>query len=101
MTYRVNLVNPLEREAKIAAALTASTKYEDFYEFRNQKMPLKVIRIDVGLPIYRIENFRTYTDQKEYVVREKKAPGFFLTGQENESVQQLQHQILERLAAKG
>ncbi len=101
MPYQVKLVSRLEREAKIRAALLAPKGEEDFYYFRNQKTKLKVVRIDIGLPIYRVENCRTYTDQKEFVVREGKPTDFFLSGQENESVQQLQHDILAKLAGTG
>lgn len=71
------------------------------YDFRNQKTELPVIRIDISVPIYRMENFRTFTDQTEYAVREGKPADFFRTGQENESVQQLQHEILAKLAKVG
>jgi CRISPR/Cas system CSM-associated protein Csm2 small subunit len=49
---------------------------EDFYDFRNQKTKLKVIRVDVNLPVYRMENFRTYTDQREYIAKEGLASDF-------------------------
>lgn len=99
--YKVRLTPLLEREAKIRASADASTTQSDFYEFRNQRTPLKVVRLDIDLPIYRAENFRTFTDQKEYTKRENKAVDFFQTGQENESVQQLQHAILVKLARTG
>src|SRR5262249_34967053 len=68
---------------------------------RSKETPLKVIRIDISLPIYRMENFRTFIDQTEYAVKEKKPNTFFLMGQELESVQQLQHDILDKLARTG
>jgi predicted transcriptional regulator len=74
---------------------------EDFYDFRSQKMKLKVIRVDANLPVYRMENFRTYTDQHEYIAKEKLEPDYFLKGQELQSVQHQQHEILKKLAAKG
>ncbi len=101
MPYQLKLISRLERETKIRAALAAPKGDEDFYDFRNQKTKLKVVRIDLGLPIYRVENFRTYTDQKEYLIRENKPADFFQTGQENESVQQIQHEILAKLAGTG
>lgn len=101
MAYQVKLVSPLERESVIKSASTAAAKADerDFFEFRNQKMKLKGIRIPAGLPIYRIENCRTYTEQEEYIAREKKPVDFFAASQENESTQQIQHDILARLAA--
>lgn len=99
--YQVRLSPPVEREAKIRASSDVSTTVMDFYEFRNQKTPLKVVRLDIDLPIYRTENFRTFTDQKEYTKRENKPADFFQGGQENETVQQLQHGILVKLARTG
>jgi hypothetical protein len=101
MTYHVTIKSPVERETKIQAGRDASTREEDFYEFRNQKTKLKVIRIDIGPPLYRMENFRTFIDQKEYIVRENKPDNFFVGGQENESAQQVQHEILVNLAKQG
>jgi hypothetical protein len=48
-----------------------------------------------------MENFRTFTDQKEYLSKEKISADFFLKGQESESAQQIQHKILSSLAKKG
>jgi DNA-binding Lrp family transcriptional regulator len=101
MAYKVKLISPAEREARIRASVTASTQAEDFYDFRSEKTALKVIRIDAGLPIYRMENFRTFIEQKEFTVREGKPADYFQTSQENESVQQLQHEILAKLARTG
>jgi len=101
MGYNVKLINRTEREAKIKAAVAASTGLEDFWDFRGQKIALKVVRIEVGLPIYRMENYRAYTDQTEYTIRGKKPINYFRTGQETESIQQLQHGILAKLARTG
>jgi hypothetical protein len=85
----------------IKKQLASSQSEDDFYDFRSQKMRLKVIRVDINLPVYRMENFRTYTDQREYIAKEKLAADYFLKGQELLTVQQRQHEILKRLAEKG
>ena len=81
--------------------LDSPSGQEDFYDFRSQKIKLNVIRVDINLPIYRMENFRTYTDQHEFTAKEKLNSDYFLKGQELQSVQQQQHEILKRLSAKG
>jgi len=101
MTYQVKVESPAIREAKIQASIQASSETRDFYDFRNQKTQLKLIRIASDLLIYRMENFRTYIDQRSIIIRDVKPADFFLAGQENESVQQLQHEILAQLARKG
>lgn len=101
MSYSVILIDRAQREAHIKQSVDASVVSEDFYDFRGSKTKLKIVRIPIGLPVYRMENFRTFSDQAEYLAREHKPMEFFHTGQENESVQQIQHEILFKLAAKG
>lgn len=101
MSYVVKLTAPAERETIIEKALKNPIKSEAFYDFRSTKYDLPVIRVGIDLPVYRMENFRTYTDQHEYVAKEKKPANFFSAGQEIESVQQVQHEMLVRLAKKG
>lgn len=101
MSYVVKLTAPAERETIIEKACKNPIGSEAFYDFRSTKYDLPVIRLGIDLPVYRMENFRTYTDQHEYVAKEKKPANFFSNGQEIESVQQVQHQLLVRLAKKG
>ncbi|MFH2135703.1 MAG: hypothetical protein ABII81_11115 [Pseudomonadota bacterium] len=101
MTYDVKLIAPAERETIIEKACKTPIRSEAFYYFRSTKYDLPVIRVGIDLPVYRMENFRTFTDQHEYIAREKKQANYFSTGQELESVQQIQHMLLVRLAKKG
>lgn len=101
MTYIMKVVPRADREAMIKKHLESPQREEDFYDFRSQKTKLKVIRVDINLPVYRMENFRTYTDQREFIAKEKLDADHFLKGQELQSVQQQQHEILKKLAAKG
>lgn len=97
----MKLVSRPERESRIARAIEASSKSENFDFLRDEPIDLPVIRIPIDLPVYRMANFRTFSDQAQYLAKESKASDFFRTGQENESAQQVQHQILARLASKG
>jgi ParB-like chromosome segregation protein Spo0J len=99
--YRVRLRSPAEREEKIHTSVEASKETRDFYDFRSQLIKLPLIRLAEDYLIYRMENFRTYVAQHAYLLREKKPPDYFLTGQENQSVQELQHHILAKLAKQG
>ena len=82
MTYSVKLLPRADREAMIQKRLESPQGEEDFYDFRSQKIRLKVIRVAIDLPVYRMENFRTYTDQREHIAKEKLDPDYFLKGQE-------------------
>lgn len=99
--FKVRLKSPAVRETQIRNSVKASSETNEFYDFRNGRSELKKIRIAQDLLLYRMENFRTFTEQKAYVLREGKPQDYFLSGQENESVQQVQHEILAQLARKG
>jgi hypothetical protein len=86
--------------AKSVSAASAADVF-NFHEFRNQLMRLPVVRLPIGLPIYRMENFRTFTDQAEYLAKESLPSDYFSSGQEIETVQQVQHGTLAKLATKG
>jgi hypothetical protein len=101
MIYQVQIKSPVEREILIKNAINSSTKTEDFYYFRSSRLSLPIIRINIDIPVYRMENFRTFTDQKQYLSEVKGDKSFFEKGQEVESVQQVQHALLLRLAKKG
>jgi len=99
--FKIKIKGPTIREAHIRNSVQTSTETQEFYDFRNHRTDLKRIRIAEDLLLYRMENFRTFTEQRAYLLREGKPTDFFLSGQENESVQQVQHEILAQLARKG
>jgi hypothetical protein len=101
MSYPVKLIAPAERETVIAKALAAPIDDLPFDDFRDEAIRLPVIRVDIDLPIYRMANFRTYSHQQSAIAADKLAPNYFSAGQEIESVQQAQHDILVGLARKG
>lgn len=92
---------PDEREVEIAEAMKESKSSYTFHEYQNQRIELKIIRLDVNLPTYRLKNFRTYADQLKYIQDTNVADDFFATGQENESAQRVQHDILVKFAEQG
>lgn len=101
MPYDVKLTAPAEREAAIAKALRSPERNLPFHHFRSKTYELPVIRVPIDLPVYRMENFRTYTNQHEHLAKEQLSTDYFSAGQEVESVQQVQHNILAQLAKKG
>ncbi len=98
MTYTVKIIPRSDREAMLRKHLESPKGEEDFYDFRNEITKLKVVRVDINLPIYRMENFRTYTDQNDQIAKDKLDANYFIHGQELPTVQQKQHEILKRLA---
>jgi hypothetical protein len=97
--YTVSITSRSEREARIHKG--TKIKEETLYDFRNGPAKLPVIQLPVDLPIYRMENFRTFTDQSRIVTERKLPADYFTAGQESESAQQVQHDLLAELARKG
>lgn len=101
MPYKIQLTAPVNRAATIASKVVASTEKREFFEFRNRTSHLPLIQVPIDLPVYRVENYRTFTDQRDYISGEGKKADYFASGQESEEVQQAQHQLLYRLALMG
>lgn len=101
MTVKIQVRPPALREDQIRSSIKASQEQEDFYDFRHEPRKLPRIEIAQEFLLYRTENFRTFTAQQEHLAKNNLPHDYFLTGQENESVQQIQHEILAMLARQG
>lgn len=102
MTYKIDLKHRAEREAMIAKRLEASDEFgETIYDFRSGSFTPKVISLPIDVPVYRMENCRTFSAQQTEIAREGLAKDFFEKGQELTTAQQAQHDILAKLAKQG
>jgi hypothetical protein len=101
VSYQIAIVSRAEREARIKKGLLAKVGDLPFHDFRNTLTMLPEIMLPVEVPIYRMENFRTFTDQREHILKEGLKLDHFTAGQEIESVQQSQHELLAALARRG
>lgn len=87
----------LTRKSEIAAKVTQSKK-EFPLEVMGKYQGLKQIRVRIGLPVYRIENGRTRTFQREYLATHPDAPSdLFTKDPESLAAQKAQHEILKKL----
>ena len=82
-------------------ASESSRNIHPFYEFQNRRHDLPIIQLEFGAPVYRMQNYRTRTAQLKYARDHGKASDFFSSGQENESSQQVQHELLVAFAKDG
>jgi hypothetical protein len=95
-------IKPLhERQLAIAGEIANPERKHRFHGFRNQAIDLPVIRVPLTLPIYRMENYRTRLLQRAWIKERNVPDNFFLEGEENESVQQIQHGFLSELASES
>jgi hypothetical protein len=100
--YNVTVEPPHERRDYIISqqASPAGT-YTSYEIYEGTPTTLAIVRLPLNLPIYRMANGRTQTHQLAYIADKGLAEDFFANGQENETVQHLQHEILRRLAREG
>lgn len=102
MTYEIKITPLSERRALIESRLKNSNKAgETIYEFRGSTFTPNVISLAIDVPVYRMENCRTFTDQQNDIAVKGLDKAFFAKGQELSTVQAAQHLILAKLAKKG
>ena len=87
----------LTRTSEIEKKVRESNNTYDF-EVMGGYRPLKKISIRIGLPVYRIENGRTKTFQKEYLALHPDVPrDLFERDTDASQAQKAQHEILKEL----
>lgn len=99
--YQVQIIPRADRQTRIEHALEASKTNEKLHGYRPHPIDLPLISLDVSIPIYRMENFRTFTAQKRAISKNSLPKDTFEKGQESQSTQQRQHEILIELSKKG
>lgn len=87
----------LTRKSEIATKKQTSTTLYPL-EVMGNVQRLKQITVRIGFPVYRIENGRTRTFQREYLATHPDAPSdLFTLDPESLEAQRAQHQILQKL----
>ncbi len=102
MAYKFKIVPRTEREALINKRLENSKEFgEIIYDFRSDSYTPKVISLPIGVPVYRMENCRTFTAQQNDIATQRLDDDYFAKGQELTTAQQAQHDILVKLAKQS
>lgn len=100
MSYKVD-VKPLHERKDLISALSVKPvggTQPTFDVYEGQRTLLPVIRLPIDIPVYRMANARTQTEQLAYIAEQKVPSNFFEAGQENQEAQQAQHNILKSFA---
>ena len=97
MSYEIHVKPRSKREAIIEKALEASMPTERLDDFRGGSIDLKVISLEIGLPVYRMANCRTFSQQQSSIARHGRDALFFEKGQESTEAQSEQHRILTKI----
>lgn len=86
-----------ERKAIIDAEMKISKRVESTL-FRGKMVECPVIRIPIDMPIYRMKNGRTQVEQFLYIRENNKSNNLFKNGEEDQTVQLIQHKFLLKLS---
>ncbi len=91
-----------KRVLKISETLRDPQRLDKHYiYYRGKYRPLPVIEVPIALPVYRIENIRTKSLQKEWLSSHTEIPRDIFTSDPSSIVaQETQHQILKKLIDK-
>jgi DNA-binding transcriptional regulator GbsR (MarR family) len=102
MTYEIQIDTEGQRITFIGDQVRQSeNRWETWDLYPGRKEALKVITLPIGMPLYRMANGRTKSEQMQLIQDQNFDETFFDAGQENESVQQLQHDLLVRLSKQS
>ncbi|WP_241052177.1 hypothetical protein [Achromobacter xylosoxidans] len=103
--YKFNLIDGLTRKQQIeqrAAEAHQQNRTKREMKFRGGREPLAIIQISIHSLLYRLENFRTISDQMSQVASGKVDEDLFNPSRrEDVSAQTAQHDILFKLAQTG
>lgn len=91
------IIDKADRVAIIDQEIKRPIRKEQL-NFRNRMTDLPVVRLEVGLPIYRIKNGRTTVEQQLHINKHNLGESYFEGSEENASVQAAQEEILLRLS---
>lgn len=97
MNYEIHVKPRAERQAIIRNALEASERKDRLDDYRGEPIELKVVSLEIGIPVYRMANCRTFSEQQSTIAKKGLDSTFFSKGQESTEAQSEQHEILRRI----
>src|SRR5262245_2356838 len=97
--YEIKLTPRSERQAIIQSRAESPRQPPGMlWDVRGDKATLPVVVLPIDLPVYRVDNCRTYSEQQDAIAKGNLDKTYFAKGQELNTVQTAQHAILAKLA---
>jgi len=96
--FKVNVEDVNKRKKIIKDNLKHKPEYKGPFQVKGKFKNYPVIKLDIRIPVYHLHNGRTREKQRSYLIKNNKSEKFFENGQENNSQQRIQHQILFELS---
>lgn len=98
VSFKVNVEDVSKRRRIIKENLKHKPSYKGPFKVKGKFNNYPVVKLDIGIPVYHMNNGRTREKQRTYLIKNNKNEKFFVNGQENNNQQRIQHQILFELA---
>ena len=100
MTFQIKVVDRKDRIVRIEEEIKSPISHEVMI-FRDRPEQLPVVRLPIEFLLYRMENGRTRALQEEFIRQNRQnglGESYFVSGEENEEVQKVQHGFLSQQA---
>jgi len=102
MTYEMEITPEGQRSTFISEQERQSEKRWDTWDlYPGRQESLKIVILPISMPLYRMANGRTKSEQMQLIQDQDFEETYFGAGQENEDVQQIQHDLLVRLSKES
>ena len=96
--FKINVEDVNKRRKIIRDNLKRKPEYKGPFQVKGKFKNYPVIKLDIRVPVYHLHNGRTREKQRSFLIKNNKNEKFFENGQENNSQQRIQHQILFELS---
>jgi hypothetical protein len=93
VAVQISVVDRKDRIVRIEEEIKSPISHE-VVVFRDRPEQLPVVRLPIGFLLYRMENGRTRVLQEEFTRKNDVDENYFVSGEENEEVQKVQHGFL-------
>ncbi len=96
--FKVNVEDLNKRKRIIKENLKHKPSYKGPFKIKGKFKNCPVVKLDIKIPVYHLNNGRTREKQRSYIIKNGKSDKFFEKGQENNNQQRIQHNILYELS---
>ncbi len=96
--YNINVIDPNKRRKLIKERLNRTITHRETFYIKGRWRQCPIIFLDLGMPIYHLNNGRTRSAQKSYIIEKGHRDNFFLKSLENNQQQKIQHKILFKMS---
>ena len=99
VNFKINVVDIVKRKKIIRENLKKKISHKETFKIKDKFKPCPIIWLDIGIPIYHLNNGRTRDAQRSHLITNSSlSKSYFEKGLENNQQQKIQHKILFKLS---